>query len=163
MKRFAKHIGLLLFVLMLGCKSKTVTLENSATAEKPNILIIHVDDLGYHDLSMNGSKIYQTSNIDALAKESVVFTNAYSNYPRCVPSRFAMMTGNYPIQNGTVLDDGFKMNSVSDDKNFIKNKGIKITKIVNDSIGLFYGLHPDKDILGNTINSLPDLGAIELK
>ena len=121
MKRFAKHIGLLLFVLMLGCKSKTVTLENSATAEKPNILIIHVDDLGYHDLSMNGSKIYQTSNIDALAKESVVFTNAYSNYPRCVPSRFAMMTGNYPIQNGTVPDDGFKMNSVSDDKNFIKN------------------------------------------
>ncbi|MGK0453277.1 MAG: hypothetical protein ACJAYY_000737 [Paraglaciecola sp.] len=45
----------------------------------------------------------------------------------------------------------------------IKNKGIIIPKITNDSIGIFYGLHPTKDILGNTISGLPDLGAIELK
>jgi len=74
----------------------------SAAQNKPNILIIHVDDLGYHDLSIHGSKIYQTPNIDRLATESVSFTNAYANYPRCVPSRFSMMTGNYPIQNRRV-------------------------------------------------------------
>ena len=74
----------------------------SAAQTKPNILIIHVDDLGYHDLSIHGSKIYQTPNIDRLATESVSFTNAYANYPRCVPSRFSMMTGNYPIQNRRV-------------------------------------------------------------
>tara|TARA_B110000093_G_C12957641_1_gene405635 strand:- start:1134 stop:2516 length:1383 start_codon:yes stop_codon:yes gene_type:complete len=89
--------------------------------DKPNILIIHTDDLGFHDLSMNGSEIYQTPNIDALAKESIVFNNAYANYPRCVPSRFAMMTGNYPIQNGNVSDDGFEINSIADNKNFVKN------------------------------------------
>lgn len=113
---------LLPFVLIfffLGCKThKTV---HQSKIKKPNILIIHVDDLGFHDLSINGSKIYQTPNIDQLASESVVFHNAYANYPRCVPSRYAMMTGNYPIKNGNVPDDGFKMSSISDDKNFVKN------------------------------------------
>jgi len=70
---------------------------------------------------LNGSQIYQTPNIDALAKQSVVFNNAYTNYPRCVPSRYAMMTGNYPVQNGDVPDDGFEMNNVPDEKNFVKN------------------------------------------
>ncbi|WP_298511156.1 sulfatase [uncultured Kordia sp.] len=122
MKRLQLHIGYLLILMVLcNCKTKAIDAKSSTSVEKPNILIIHVDDLGYHDLSMNGSQIYQTPNIDALGKESVVFTNAYANYPRCVPSRFAMMTGNYPIQNGSVPDDGFKMNSVRDDQNFIKN------------------------------------------
>lgn len=120
MKSVQLHIGLLL-IFLLTCNCKTLDAKKTTVTKKPNILIIHVDDLGYHDLSMNGSQIYQTPNIDALGKESVVFTNAYANYPRCVPSRFAMMTGNYPIQNGNVPDDGFKMNSVADDKNFIKN------------------------------------------
>ncbi len=119
-------IGILTLALLFSCKTKTVTSDSKTEAlvsalQKPNILIIHVDDLGFHDLSMNGSQIYQTPNIDALAKESVVFNNAYANYPRCVPSRYAMMTGNYPIQNGDVPDDGFKMTNVPDNKNFIKN------------------------------------------
>ena len=86
----------------------------------PNILIIHTDDLGYHDLSIHGSKIYQTPHIDMLARQSVSFTKAYSNYPRCVPSRFSMMTGNYPIQNGSVPDDGFKISNIASNKSFIK-------------------------------------------
>ena len=118
---------LMLVVLMFSCKSKqnkqasTSTSSSISSEAKPNILIIHVDDLGYHDLSIYGSQIYQTPNIDALAKQSVQFTNAYANYPRCVPSRYAMMTGNYPVQNGDVPDDGFKMDNVADNKNFVKN------------------------------------------
>ena len=92
----------------------------STAQTKPNILIIHVDDLGFHDLSVHGSKIYQTPNIDKLATESVSFTKAYANYPRCVPSRFSMMTGNYPIHNETVPDDGFKISEVTKNKNFVK-------------------------------------------
>ncbi|MFG6686067.1 sulfatase [Mariniflexile sp. HNIBRBA6329] len=112
----------LLASLCFGCKTHQVShTTNNASENLPNILIIHVDDLGYHDLSVNGSRIYQTPNIDALSKESVVFNNAYANYPRCVPSRYAMMTGNYPIQNGDVPDDGFEMNQVPDTKNFVKN------------------------------------------
>ena len=46
--------------------------------------------------------------------------------------------------------------------NLIKNKGIKIHNILNDTIGLFKGLELDFDILGNKITGLPDLGAIEI-
>ena len=93
----------------------------SFAQSQPNILIIHIDDLGYHDLSIHGSKTYQTPHIDTLATQSVSFTKAYANYPRCVPSRFSMMTGNYPIQNGSVPDDGFKIKHIPANKNFIKS------------------------------------------
>ena len=126
MKYFKAYMLLLLILLQMSCKTKTESIKSNSevstiSEQKPNILIIHVDDLGFHDLSMNGSKIYQTPNIDALASQSVVFNNAYANYPRCVPSRYAMMTGNYPVQNGDVPDDGFEMNNVPANKNFVKN------------------------------------------
>jgi arylsulfatase A-like enzyme len=123
MNRIYSFLIFTLILLSFGCKSSVSDNKSkkTETTEKPNILILHVDDLGYHDISVNGSKIYQTPNIDKLASESVTFTNAYANYPRCVPSRFAMMTGNYPVQNGDVPDDGFKMGNIADNKNFIKN------------------------------------------
>lgn len=106
-------------VFMISCKGNQAT-ENKQTQQvPPNIIVIHVDDLGYHDLSVHGSKIYQTPHIDQLASESFEFVNAYANYPRCVPSRFAMMTGKYPIQNGDVPDDGFEMKGVPTNQNFI--------------------------------------------
>jgi len=117
---------LFLFTLIIAfgvsCKTqpKATDKKTENTPEKPNILILHVDDLGYHDLSINGSQIYQTPNVDALSKEAVVFNNAYANYPRCVPSRYAMLTASYPIQNGEVPDDGFEMTSLKDDVNPIK-------------------------------------------
>ena len=81
MKKIKILVIFLSIFLVLSCKSKVIskhskTISTSSLVKKPNILIIHVDDLGYHDLSIHGSKIYQTPNIDALAKESVKFTNA---------------------------------------------------------------------------------------
>lgn len=87
----------------------------SFAQDKPNILIIHTDDLGYHDLSITGSKLYDTPNIDALANESISFSNAYSSYPRCTPSRYGMMTGTYPVNE----NKGF-LGGIPEDKNFIK-------------------------------------------
>lgn len=92
---------------------------NLLAQNQPNILFIIVDDLGYHDLSGHGSEIYQTPNIDQLAAESVEFTNAYANYPRCVPSRYALMTGKYPVVNGSVPDDGFPIENVPAERNFV--------------------------------------------
>ena len=83
--------------------------------DKPNILIIHTDDLGYHDLSFTGSQLYDTPNIDVLAKESVSFTNAYSSYPRCTPSRYGMITGMYPVN-----ENKGNLGAIPDDKNMIK-------------------------------------------
>jgi len=65
--------------------------------KKPNILMIIVDDFGYHDVSYNGSQIHQTPAIDKLAETGIVFENGYSSYPRCTPSRYAMFTGTYPV------------------------------------------------------------------
>ncbi|WP_298511161.1 sulfatase [uncultured Kordia sp.] len=83
--------------------------------EKPNILIIHTDDLGYHDLSFTGSQLYNTNNIDQLAKEAVSFTNAYSSYPRCTPSRYGMMTGMYPVN-----ENKGHLGGIPKERNFIK-------------------------------------------
>ena len=83
--------------------------------EKPNILIIHTDDLGYHDLSFTGSELYNTDNIDQLAKESVSFTNAYSSYPRCTPSRYGMMTAMYPVN-----ENKGHLGGIPKERNFIE-------------------------------------------
>ena len=86
--------------------------------KQPNILIIHTDDLGYHDLSFTGSALYNTPNIDKLAGESVSFTNAYSSYPRCTPSRYGMITGTYPVN-----ENKGDLSELEDSKNFIKQFG----------------------------------------
>ena len=116
-KPMSKFIILLVAFWLASCKS---TPDKTGNHELPNIVILHVDDLGYHDLSCKGSQIYQTPHIDAFAKQAVDFTKAYANYPRCVPSRFAMLTASYPIQNGDVPDDGFAISNIPDEKNVIK-------------------------------------------
>jgi arylsulfatase A-like enzyme len=67
-------------------------------AEKPNIILILADDLGYSDLGCYGGEI-QTPHIDALATGGVKFTQLY-NSARCCPSRASLMTGLYPSQAG---------------------------------------------------------------
>jgi len=67
--------------------------------EKPNILYFLVDDMGWKDTGYNGSEFYETPNIDVLAKEGVRFTNAYVSHPRCLPSRYSIITGKYPARD----------------------------------------------------------------
>lgn len=88
----------------------------ASAQEKPNIVFILADDFGYHDLSHTGSEIYQTPNIDNIAEEGISFTNAYVNYPRCVPSRYAFMTGLYPVNE----DKGNLRVNVPEKENFVE-------------------------------------------
>ncbi|MGH8548654.1 MAG: sulfatase-like hydrolase/transferase [Methylococcales bacterium] len=67
-------------------------------ADRPNVLFILADDLGYGDLSCYGSPGYRTPNLDRLAMQGVRFTNAYSASPVCTPTRCAFMTGRYPAR-----------------------------------------------------------------
>ena len=69
-----------------------------SAAERPNIILILVDDLGYSDLGCYGGEI-DTPNIDSLADSGVRFTQLY-NSARCCPSRASLMTGLYPSQAG---------------------------------------------------------------
>jgi arylsulfatase A-like enzyme len=74
-------------------------LVSAATAsEPPKIVLFLIDDLGWKDLGCQGSSCYQRPNIDALAKEGVRFTNAYSACAVCSPTRAAVLTGKYPAR-----------------------------------------------------------------
>ena len=69
-------------------------------AERPNILFIIMDDLGWRDVGFNGSDFYDTPNIDRLRSRGVFFSNAYGTCPVCSPSRASVMTGQYPPRVG---------------------------------------------------------------
>lgn len=75
-------------------------LSTSAIADRPNIVIILCDDLGYGDLGVHGHPYIQTPNIDRLANEGIRFTNFYSTAPVCSPSRVGLLTGRSPNRAG---------------------------------------------------------------
>lgn len=68
----------------------------SNAQQKPNVVFIYVDDLGYGDLSCYGATKISTPNLDRLAKQGIRFTNGHSTSATCTPSRYALMTGEYP-------------------------------------------------------------------
>ncbi|WP_245986170.1 sulfatase [Marinoscillum furvescens] len=68
--------------------------------QRPNVLFILVDDLGYHDLSFTGSEYYETPHIDRLASTSHVFTQGYAASRVCSPSRASIMTGCFTATHG---------------------------------------------------------------
>jgi arylsulfatase A-like enzyme len=74
----------------------------ATAADRPNIVLIYADDLGYGDVSCYGATKVLTPNIDRLAREGLRFTDAHSSSATCTPSRFAMLTGEYAFrQKGT--------------------------------------------------------------
>ncbi|ROQ21704.1 putative sulfatase [Marinimicrobium koreense] len=85
--------SLLIVVLpaIVGCGSYTAT-----TNQKPNILFILVDDMGFGDLSLTGNKQVETPNIDQLAANGLLQRNFYVASPICSPSRVAFFTGQHP-------------------------------------------------------------------
>ena len=68
--------------------------------DKPNIVFILIDDMGWKDLTCTGSLFYETPNIDRLAAEGMRFTNAYASCPVCSPTRASVLTGKYPATVG---------------------------------------------------------------
>lgn len=68
--------------------------------ERPNIIILLADDLGYGDLGVQGGRDVATPNIDRLAEQGVRLTDYYANHPVCAPSRAALMTGRYQQRFG---------------------------------------------------------------
>src|SRR5712671_5985542 len=90
-----------LTIAFLGvfCASGVLAFASDASAApRPNFILILADDLGWTDLACYGSKLYETPNIDRLAREGVKFTQAYSACTVCSPSRAALLTGKYPAR-----------------------------------------------------------------
>ena len=68
---------------------------NAAAQERPNVVLIYADDLGYGDVSAYGATRLKTPHIDRIAREGLRFTDAHSPAATCTPSRYAMLTGEY--------------------------------------------------------------------
>jgi arylsulfatase A-like enzyme len=68
--------------------------------QPPNILLINIDDMGWRDVGFMGSQYYETPNIDALAAEGMIFTEAYASASNCAPSRACLMSGQWTPRHG---------------------------------------------------------------
>ncbi|MGA0854702.1 MAG: sulfatase-like hydrolase/transferase [Luteolibacter sp.] len=71
----------------------------SQAAQKPNILLIYADDVGYGDLACYGATVVATPHLDRLAASGMRFTSAYATASTCTPSRYSLLTGEYPFRN----------------------------------------------------------------
>lgn len=85
-----------------------------AAAERPNLLFILADDLGYGDLSCYGRPDYQTPIVDRLARQGILFTSAYAAAPVCTPTRCAFHTGRYPQRLRVGLEEPLQARSGPD-------------------------------------------------
>ena len=107
----------MLIVFVLLCAS--ISIVNPATADEPktNVLFILADDLGWRDLSNEGSTFYESPNIDRIANEGMKFTQGYATCQVCSPSRASIMTGKYPARLkitewiGAAMGEGWKRNT----------------------------------------------------
>lgn len=86
-------IAMAFMLVFLSC-------QNSTKDKRSNIILFVVDDLGWTDLGFMGNTYNSTPNIDKIAEEAIVFTNAYSNAPNCAPTRACLLSGQYSPRHG---------------------------------------------------------------
>lgn len=89
MNNFKSKKLIILLLFIYSCQN------NIVDKEKPNVVLIVADDLGWSDLSYMGSTYYETPNIDKLSKSGMTFYNGYASSANCAPSRASMLTGKY--------------------------------------------------------------------
>ncbi|MHC4542321.1 MAG: sulfatase-like hydrolase/transferase, partial [Planctomycetota bacterium] len=83
-----------------GCGLSGRTSQANVGRRPPNIVFIFIDDMGWRDVGFMGSRYYETPNIDKLAGQGMVFTNAYSTAPNCAPARASLLSGQYGPRHG---------------------------------------------------------------
>ena len=89
-------------VLMLGSLSAIA----ADASRRPNVIVILMDDMGWRDVGFMGNRFVETPHIDRLAKNGLVFTQAYASAPNCAPTRACLISGQYTPRHGiyTVVD-----------------------------------------------------------
>jgi arylsulfatase len=100
-KKFLVSSLFVVAVSLSACKTsneKNRSKEETANTQKPNIILIMSDDMGYSDIGAYGGEVH-TPNLDHLAKDGLKFTQFY-NTARCCPTRASLLTGLYPHQTG---------------------------------------------------------------
>lgn len=106
MKHFQFTLLIILAFALVNCNPKARNGEET-TIQKPNVVIIYIDDLGFGDVGCYGSNTISTPNIDNLASTGILFTNGHCSSASCTPSRFSMLTGGYAFRKeGTGIAPG---------------------------------------------------------
>ena len=82
--------------ILLAALTLVIAVNHAGARQPPNIVIIYADDLGYGDVGCYGATCVETPNIDRLARQGLTFTDAHSASATCTPSRYALLTGEYP-------------------------------------------------------------------
>lgn len=98
--------------------------------QKPNIIVIIADDMGYADVGFNGCEDIPTPNIDSLAKNGIKFTNGYVSHPWCAPTRAGLITGRYQQRFGFEHNPRFDFN---DEIAGIHDGEITLAQLLKDS------------------------------
>ena len=93
-----KLIFMVAFLVISSC-NKVGKKVKEYSSENPNIIFIYLDDLGYGDVSSYGATELETPHMDFLANNGLKFTNGYATSATCTPSRYALLTGQYPWRN----------------------------------------------------------------
>ena len=118
-------IIIIFFIILLSCENLSQKVSNK---KFPNLIVIMTDDLGYSDVGFNGSEEIPTPNIDRIAQKGVKFTNGYTPYPVCSPSRAGFITGRYQQRFGYERNVQYRPND--------PNMGLPLTeKIIPEVIG----------------------------
>lgn len=94
-----KCLAIVLSFFALFTISRFSFAEESKPVQKPNVVIVLADDLGFGDVSCYGATVHRTPNIDSLAENGIRFKQGYATSATCTPSRYALITGNYPIRH----------------------------------------------------------------
>ncbi|MCT4591315.1 MAG: sulfatase [Carboxylicivirga sp.] len=89
---------IMLLALVLGATN--IQAKNKAKKDKPNVILIYLDDSGYGDFEHNGNPTIKTPNITKLKNSGTNFTQFYVTSPACSASRYSLMTGRYPGRSG---------------------------------------------------------------
>lgn len=88
-----------LLVLVLSISGCVNSGKRASSAEKPNIILIMIDNVGFPEFGINGNDLVKTPNLDGFAKEGIQFSRFYSN-PLCAPTRASLITGRYYYRTG---------------------------------------------------------------
>jgi len=111
------------------CFDNVLYASNRTENDRPNIVLVLADDLGYGDLSFQGAEDMNTPNIDNIARQGVTFTNFYANSPVCSPSRASLLTGKYPDIVGV---PGVIRQEEENSWGYLNENAITLPQILND-------------------------------
>ena len=111
------HLVLLALVSWQGVPAEAPVASTTPAGEQaPDVLLLIIDDLGWHDVGFTGGRSHQTPRIDALAERSTIFENAYADAPNCAPTRASILSGQATARHGVLTVGSSRRGKAADRK-----------------------------------------------